>query len=63
MNIGKNVRRIREEKRLSQTELATAVHVSQTLIARIENETKQPSVAILKSIADYLCVTIDELCT
>lgn len=61
MSIGKNVRKYREEKGLDQTELAQRVCVSQAMIARIENDTKPPSVALLKSIAVTLECTMDDL--
>lgn len=63
MSIGKNVKKYREEKGLNQTELAERVHVSQAMIARIEMDTKPPSVAILKNIADVLGCTMDNLVT
>jgi transcriptional regulator with XRE-family HTH domain len=61
MSVGKNVKRYREENGLNQTELAEKVNISQAMIARIENETKLPSVVILKNIADVLHCSMDEL--
>ncbi len=61
MSVGKNVKRYREENGLNQTELAEKVNISQAMIARIENETKPPSVVILKNIADVLHCSMDEL--
>ena len=61
MSVGKNVKRYREENGLNQTELAEKVNISQAMIARIENGTKLPSVAILKNIADVLHCSMDEL--
>ena len=61
MSVGKNVKRYREENGLNQTELAEKVNISQAMIARIENETKLPSVVILKNIADVLHFSMDEL--
>ena len=63
MSVGKNVKRYREEIGLNQTELAEKVNISQAMIARIESDTKLPSVAILKNIADVLHRSMDELVT
>lgn len=50
-----------EEKGISQAELAKNVGVTQAFISYIVKGFKQPSVALLKRIAEYLQVTVDEL--
>jgi len=55
------VRRLREEKGLSQEQLAERVGVSQSMITYIERGLKQPSVAVLKRIASEFECTVDEL--
>lgn len=52
---------VRVSKGLSQKSLATKCGVSQQTISFIENEKKQPSLAIARKIAKSLNCTIDEL--
>lgn len=55
------LRKLREEKKLKQAELANAIQVSQRTISSWENGVAQPSLALLKRIANFFCVSADYL--
>ncbi len=61
MSIGANVKRLRKEKGISQTELAEAVHVTQSMIAQIERGTKALTMELGVEISDALGVSINAL--
>lgn len=61
MEIGKNIANYRAQKRLTQTELASAIGVSKGHLAAIEEGRRVPGIKILARIADALRVTIEEL--
>lgn len=50
-----------EKKGLTQAQLAEAVGVSQPFMSNFVKGYKMPSVSVMKRIADYLGITIDEL--
>lgn len=49
------------ERRIDQKALAEVAGVSEAFISNVVNGKKMPSVPVLKRIADYLHVTVDEL--
>lgn len=59
--IGDNIRRIREEKRLSQKELAAAIGVAPTQYSRVETGKVMPALKTLIKIAKTLDVPLDAL--
>jgi len=54
MNIGKSIRLIRKELKISQNEFALKTNLSQTSLSQIENGVKKPSPSTLKRIAGIL---------
>ena len=60
MNIGDNIRRQREEKEMSQTELADRVFVNRSTICRIESNVKLPSLLLAKELAKVLECAVDD---
>ncbi|TCK67921.1 helix-turn-helix protein [Winogradskyella wandonensis] len=58
MNIGKALRDIRKGKKITQKELAETVGISNTYLSEIENNSRRPSIDILKKISDSLGVNI-----
>lgn len=58
---GKKLKHILIDKNVSQIELAEAVGVSQAFISYVIKGYKDPSVAVLKRISDYLKISVDEL--
>ena len=59
--MGEKIRLLRVRDGISQDEFAKKLGVSQIYISYIERGLKQPSVKLLKSIADYFKVTTDSL--
>jgi transcriptional regulator with XRE-family HTH domain len=60
--LGKRVARIREERRMSQQEVAARAHLSYQTLWRIERGTQgKPSVFTIGAIARVLGVTVDYL--
>jgi transcriptional regulator with XRE-family HTH domain len=59
--IGDNIRRIREDKRLSQKELAAAIDVAPTQYSRVETGKVMPALKTLIKITKILQVTLDDL--
>lgn len=60
MSIGENIRRIREDKDITQVAVAEYVGVTQSMIAQIEKNIKIPSLPVAKRIAEVLKVDINE---
>lgn len=61
MNFPENLRKFRKSKKVSQTELADYVGISQRTISHYENGSAEPSLITLCQIADYLQTTLDDL--
>lgn len=61
MNIGSNIKKIRELKSYSQEYIAQELGISQPSYARIENGTVSPKVARLQRIAGILKVELSVL--
>ena len=61
MNIGENLKRIREARGLTQVALAEAVGVTPSMITQIESGTKALSVKLAVDIAQTLNCTVAEL--
>ena len=57
--IGKNLRKIREEKRISQKELASTMKVAQTQYGKVERGIVAPSLKTLLMVAQALNVSLD----
>lgn len=61
MNVGENIRRIREEKGLTQAYVAKQSGITQAMLCQIERGTKNPSLQVGKEIANILDCGIDNL--
>ena len=62
MSVGENIRRIREEKKMSQEALAEKAGVTQAMISHIEKGIRIPSFLVAVEIAKALeCKTEDFL--
>lgn len=59
--IGKELKRLRNERGLLQSDLAEAFSVSQSTIASWENGSRQPGIDLVLQIAAYFNVTTDEI--
>jgi transcriptional regulator with XRE-family HTH domain len=56
-----NIRRLREERGLSQTDLYNRADLHRTTVGRVESAKVQPPLTTLVIIADALEVTMDDL--
>ena len=61
MSIGSNIKRIREAQGMSQTELAKAVGVTQSMLCQVERGTKALSLPLGADIAGVLNCNIEDL--
>ena len=58
----RKLKQLRECKKLTLNQVASAVHISDSYLCRIENNLRlNPSIEILVSLADYYVVPVDEL--
>ncbi len=59
--VGQNIRKERDRKRMSQEELAGLARTTQEYISRIENGTRNPSMDLLYNIAGALKCPVKRL--
>ncbi len=62
-NLGERLRYLREQRKLTQAELAKMSKISQATIAHIEKQTKDPSVETLRKISEALDIHVATLFT
>lgn len=58
MNIGDNIKKIRKERNITQSELATKMEISQSYLSDIENGRKNLGMATVEKIANKLGVSV-----
>ena len=61
IKVGKNIKKLREKKSITQEKLANYLGVTPQAISRWESETGYPDIELLPLIANFFDVTIDEL--
>lgn len=61
ISIGKQIRELRKQKGLNQSQLAEKIGVSLTQLQRYENKDIQPPADVLKKLADTFNTSIDFL--
>ena len=61
MSVGENIRRIREQRGITQIELAACVDITRSMMSQIEKGIKNPSLQTGKAIADRLECSLEEL--
>jgi transcriptional regulator with XRE-family HTH domain len=61
VKIGKNLRRVREEKLMTQQEVATAADLNLSTVMRIENDQVEPRFSTIRKLAIALDVNAREL--
>ncbi|OIO19177.1 MAG: DNA-binding protein [Candidatus Magasanikbacteria bacterium CG1_02_32_51] len=59
--LGKNLKRIRTEKGITQGDIVRKLGVSRSFISNIENGKTNPTLSIITNIAKALGVSSDEL--
>ena len=55
------IKKLREEKGITQAELATRLGITQSAVAQWEKGITKPAIDKLLKIAEYLGCTVDEL--
>lgn len=61
INLGKRIKQVREERKLTQPELGALINKDYQALGRIENGRVNPSSFIVYQIAQALNVSMDEL--
>lgn len=61
MDLGNSIKELRIKKALRQTELADKCNMTQAYLSKIENNQKEPTLSILKTIAGALEVPLPVL--
>lgn len=59
--LGKNLKRIRTEKGISQVEIAKSLGVSRGFVSNLENGKTNPTLATIAKLADAIGVNSNEL--
>jgi transcriptional regulator with XRE-family HTH domain len=59
--LGSRIRFLRDEKRLSQLEMARQLNISNAQLSRYESGARKPDPEMIVQIADYLSVSTDYL--
>ena len=59
--LGKNVRRLRQQKGLTQEQLAFEAEIDLTYVGGIERGKRNPSLLVMARIADALSVSLPKL--
>ena len=61
MNIGGNIKRLRQQSNMTQDQVAEKLHVSYQAVSKWENNINAPDIALLPKIAKLFGVSIDML--
>ena len=61
IRLGENIKKYRQQKDMTQTQLASVFNVSEQAVSRWENGNTYPDISLLPAIADYFGISIDEL--
>lgn len=59
--LGKNLKKIRTAKKMSQGDISRALEVHRAYISGIENGKRNPTLATIEKLANALGVSVDEL--
>ena len=58
-NLGEHIKELRKQHGLQQKEVSIEVGIDQSNYSKIENGKREPSVSVLKKLADLFNVTVD----
>jgi transcriptional regulator with XRE-family HTH domain len=61
MDIGVNIKRLREDRNIKQSEIADLIGMHRSNYSKIENGQREISLAAVDKIAKFFNITIDEL--
>ena len=59
--IGKQIKKLRTEKKMTQKELAEILHVTPQAVSKWEREESNPDIQLLLELSHYFHVSVDEL--
>jgi len=59
--LGKNLKRIRTTKGISQGDIARSLEVNRGFISNIENGKTNPTLATIARLAKAVCVSVDNM--
>ncbi len=59
--LGENLKKIRTNKNITQTELAEKLKVDKSFVSNLENGKNNPTLSTITNIANVLSVPIEEL--
>ena len=59
--LGKSIKRLREERQITQRQLAYALNISTQAVSKWERGCGYPDISFLLPLADYFGVSLDEL--
>lgn len=63
MNFGENLKRLRKERKWTQTDLAEKLGISREAVSMYESGARKPSFENFIALAEIMGVTLDELST
>lgn len=55
------LKNLRQQKQITQFELAEALNISQTSVSKYERGAAQPDLEVIISMSDYFGISVDEL--
>lgn len=58
---GEKLKRLLKKHNLTQAEFASSIEISKSMLSKIENGHKQPSIQLIAIIAEYFNVPIEHL--
>lgn len=62
MSIGENIKALREEKGVTQVEMAKDLFITNQMLSAVETDVKQPSLNLALAMSKYLGVSVERLC-
>jgi len=61
MTIGKNIKKIREQRGMTQQQIADLIAMHRSNYSKVESGQREPSIDALNKIAKHFGITLDEL--
>lgn len=60
-NLGYKIKKLREEKNISQEELSHELNISQSKLSKIENGRLKPNLILLVNVFNFFSLTLSDL--
>jgi transcriptional regulator with XRE-family HTH domain len=61
MTLGKRLKDLREEKKLTTREMSAMLNIGKSTFSNYENDTRKPDYELLKKLSEYFEVSLDYL--